>query len=178
MNLHRLRRIICKYLYYVIAKNLPDSMARGGCLWKRFRYILCKYIFSECGSNVNVEKGALFGNGDNIRIKNNSGIGINCRLSGEIYIGSNVMMGPEVIIMTRNHRFDNIYLPMCAQGYSDERSVVINDDVWIGTRVIILPGVVINKGAIIGAGSIVTKSIPDYAIVGGNPARIIRYRNI
>lgn len=55
--------------------------------------------------------------------------------------------------------------------------VVIGDDVWIGTRVIILPGVKIGNGVIIAAGAVVTKDIPDYAVAGGVPAKVIKYRN-
>ena len=53
---------------------------------------------------------------------------------------------------------------------------MIGDDVWIGSRVIILPGVTIGKGAIVGAGVVVTKDVPEYAIVGGNPAKVIKFR--
>lgn len=55
--------------------------------------------------------------------------------------------------------------------------VVIGNDVWIGMRVIIMPGVKIGNGVVIGAGAVVTKDVPDFAIVGGVPAKIIRYRN-
>lgn len=65
---------------------------------------------------------------------------------------------------------------MNLQGMSKEHPVLIEDDVWIGANVIILPGVKISKGSIIGAGSVVTKNVPEYAIVGGNPARVIKYR--
>ena len=86
-------------------------------------------------------------------------------------------MGPEVIILTENHRFERTDIPMRLQGRQELRPVAIHDDVWIGTRVIILPGVTVGRGAIIGAGAIVTKDIPEYAIVGGNPAKLIKYRN-
>jgi len=67
---------------------------------------------------------------------------------------------------------------MMEQGFSEERPVVIGNDVWIGDRVMILPGIQIGNGAIVGAGSVVTHSIPDYAIAAGNPARIIKYRDM
>ena len=65
---------------------------------------------------------------------------------------------------------------MMQQGFDTERPVTIDDDVWIGDRVLILAGVHVGKGAIIGAGAVVTKDVPPYAIVGGNPAHIIRMR--
>lgn len=85
-------------------------------------------------------------------------------------------MGPDVLIITQNHRFDQLDLPMWRQGFSPSEPVIIGNDVWVGTRAIILPGVTISKGAIIGAGAVVTKDVPEYAIVGGNPARLIKYR--
>lgn len=66
---------------------------------------------------------------------------------------------------------------MNKQGFSEEKPVFIGNDVWIGGHVIILPGVNVGNGSIIGAGSVVTRDVPDYAIVGGNPAQIIKFRN-
>jgi maltose O-acetyltransferase len=91
-------------------------------------------------------------------------------------MGDNVMMGPDVIILTGNHVYDSRLLPMRLQGGSEDKPVVINDDVWIGARVIILPGVHIGRGAILGAGAVVTENVPEYAIVAGNPARVIKQR--
>lgn len=66
---------------------------------------------------------------------------------------------------------------MRLQGDRAPSPVTIHDDVWIGARAIILPGVTISKGAIIGAGAVATNDVPSYAICAGNPARVIRYRN-
>ena len=65
---------------------------------------------------------------------------------------------------------------MWQQGFTEVDPIVIEDDVWIGARVIILKGVTIGKGSIIGAGSVVTKDVEPYSIVGGNPAKLIRKR--
>lgn len=85
-------------------------------------------------------------------------------------------MGPDVVIISHNHIFSDLTKPMTLQGLEKPRRVIIEDDVWIGARVIILPGRKIGKSAIIGAGSVVTKDVPEYAIVGGNPSRILKYR--
>ena len=138
---------------------------------------MCKKIFKSSGKKINIEKGAYFGTGSKIEIGDNSGIGLDCRLYGPIAIGSDVNMGPEVIVLTQNHRFERTDIPMRLQGRQELRPVTIHDDVWIGTRVIILPGVTVGRGAIIGAGAVVTKDVPEYATVGGNPAKIIKYRN-
>lgn len=65
---------------------------------------------------------------------------------------------------------------MNQQGFLPNQKVTIGDDAWIGTRVIILPGVSVGKGAIIGAGAVVTKDVPEYAVVAGVPAKVIKYR--
>lgn len=128
----------------------------------------------EMWENVNIEKNAEFAY--SVELGDNSGLGINCRISGKTLIGNNVMMGPNVCIFTTNHAFDRTDIPMNEQGMSVQRPVVIEDDVWIGANVIILPGVTISKGSIVGAGAVVTKNVPEYAIVGGNPATVIKYR--
>lgn len=65
---------------------------------------------------------------------------------------------------------------MCQQGFTDSKPIVIGNDVWIGTRVIVMPGVHIGDHSIVGAGSIVTKDVPEWAIVGGSPAHILKMR--
>jgi maltose O-acetyltransferase len=133
-------------------------------------------LFKKCGRNVNIEHGADIGTGRHIEIGDNSGIGINCVIKAAI-IGANVMMGPDVVFISRNHNFDNPDTPLQDQGYHEGFPKVIEDNVWIGHRALILPGCVkIGKNSIIGAGAVVTKDVPAYAIVAGNPARIIRYR--
>ncbi|MGI5522217.1 acyltransferase [Micromonospora sp. CA-259024] len=98
-----------------------------------------------------------------------------------ILIGDNVMFGPEVTIRGGNHRIDQVGVPMIAVGKeagdeTHDRGVVIADDVWVGTRAVILHGVTIGRGAVIGAGAVVTRSVPPYAVAAGNPARVLRLR--
>ena len=87
------------------------------------------------------------------------------------------MMGPYCTMMTYSHNHNRIDIPMNQQGFETEKIKFIGNDVWIGRNVIILPNANIGNHCIIGAGAVVTKDVPDYAIVGGNPARIIRMRN-
>jgi maltose O-acetyltransferase len=136
---------------------------------------VCRHLFAKCGKNVNVEHGADIGTGRHTEIGDNSGIGINCSVKRAI-IGRNVMMGPEVVFLNDNHNFSDPDKPLQEQGYISSEPIVVGDNTWIGTRVIVLPGRTIGKCAIIGAGAVVTKDVPDYAIVGGNPAKIIRMR--
>lgn len=163
-------------LYYFIARHLPGSDTLYSLGAKKIRYFLCKKLFAKMGKNVNIEHGAFFGKGNDIEIDDYSGLGINCRVSGPLKIGKYVMMGPDVMIYTANHEISDINTPMIMQGDTPKKGVIIKDDVWIGARSILLPGVTVHKGAVVAAGAVVTKDVPPFAIVGGNPARVIRYR--
>lgn len=173
MTLGRLARLAT---YYLIARYLPGTSHSFGRFIRPIRSGICRGLFRHAGRNINIEKGAYFGDGAQVSLGDRSGIGMNCRLYGEITIGDDVMMGPDVIILTASHEFSRTDMTMKAQGHRPQRPVTIKDDVWIGVRVIILPGITIGQGAIVGAGAVVTKDVPEYAIVGGNPARVIRYR--
>jgi maltose O-acetyltransferase len=96
-----------------------------------------------------------------------------------ISIGNKVLFGPDVTIMGGDHRFDIVgkYTYDITEKVPDnDRDVVIEDDVWVGARVVILKGVTIGRGSVIGAGSVVTKSIPPYSVAVGIPAKVVRSR--
>lgn len=136
------------------------------------------------GNNVSILKntiiectGVLQNLGEGLTIGNNVGIAQNCfiQVRGKVIIGNNVIFGPNVSIFSENHVFDNPDLPVSMQGVS-RKGVTIEDGVWLGTRVVILDGVTIGKNSIVAAGSIVTKNVPPYTIVGGVPAQLIKNR--
>ena len=116
------------------------------------------------------------GQGNGLRIGHRSQLGHNARIDQHVTIGDDVVMGPDVVIMTNHHAFENLDMPINQQGKLSIKPVVIGNDVWIGTRAIIMPGVYIGDQAVVGAGSVVTRDVPMKAIVGGNPARVIRTR--
>lgn len=161
---------------YKMAKVMPKTNATFGRVGGKLRYYCAKHICKYVGENVNIEQGAVFGR--ELSIGDKSGIGVDCVLSGNITIGKFVNMGPEIYIYTTNHGHDRIDIPMQEQGYTKPRPVVIDDDVWIGSRVTILPGVHIGKGSIIGAAAVVTHDVEPYTIVGGNPAKLIKKRTV
>lgn len=166
-------------LYYGLFQYLPQHGPNGKEL-RNIRSVVCRYIFQKCGNNVNVKKGAQFGLGNNIEIGNNSDIGLNayitgCDSGGKLIIGNNVIMAPEVSILTLNHKYNDKSLPIREQGFKSSE-VIIEDDVWIGYRVTILTGVKIGKGSVIGAGAVVTNDVDPYTVVGGVPAKFIKRR--
>lgn len=132
--------------------------------------------FDKHGKNINVEKKADFGLGNGISVGDNSGLGVNCEVRGPLVMGANVMMGPDVRIMTSKHNTSRTDIPMCQQGHLPKQQVTIGDDVWIGAGVTILPGLTIGTGSIIGTGAVVTKDVPEYSVVAGVPAKVIKYR--
>lgn len=165
-------------VYYLFATYLPSSSTPVfGKFFERIRAFLCKIIFKRAGEGITIEPGAKFGNGFKLEIGKKSGIGKNCKVPNNILIGEYVMMGNNVTIFSSSHRFDRTDIPMLLQGGISYPSFVIEDDVWIGQNVIILPKVLkIAKGTVIGAGSVVTKQFPPYSIIGGNPAKLISSR--
>lgn len=160
-------------LYKMFAAWLPESRRMG--FAKKLRGFFAGRIVAYRGKNVNIEKQAYFTPA--LKIGDNSGVGIRCEVNGEVTIGNDVMMGPEVVIYTSSHAHDRIDIPMIEQGSEETRPVTIGNDVWIGRRAMIMPGVNIGNGCIIGAGAVVTKDVPDYCIVGGVPAKIVKRRN-
>lgn len=95
-------------------------------------------------------------------------------MGGVIVIEDDVMLGCGVHIYANNHRFDDPNKPIIDQDYYPSKPVVLKKGCWIGANAIILPGVVIGENSVVGAGSIVTKDIPDRVVAVGNPARVIR----
>lgn len=166
-------------VYYIVAFNLPSlTIPFVGRIAGKFRTFLCRKLFHSFGDNSSIQKRVYIGSGSNISIGNGSNLGINFRVHNSyLVVGDYVMMGPDILVMGGGHVFSSLDRPMCRQGDIGKTNLVISDDVWIGARVTILGKVnTIGKGAIIAAGSVVTKTVPDYAIVGGNPAKIIRFR--
>lgn len=171
----KITKLFCLVAYYGFARFLPASTSLMTHWVRMIRRIICRPVFDKCGDNVNIESGARFATGDGISIGSGSGLGINCSVHGPLKIGDNVMMGPNVTILTNTHNIEKPDIPMNQQGMR-VAEVVIGNDVWIGMRVIIMPGIKIGDGAVIGAGAVVTKDVPAFAIVGGVPAKVIKYR--
>jgi len=130
------------------------------------------------GRNVHVQSSVVFFS-PNKRcvIGDNVGIGQYCVIQADIEIGNDVMFGAHVGVVGRDaHTFDRVGITMFEAPRGDKEGVVIEDDVWIGFGAIILSGVRIHRGAIVAAGALVAEDVPPYGIVGGNPAKLIKYR--
>ncbi|ARB99631.1 acyltransferase [Neisseria gonorrhoeae] len=146
---------------------LPPSYMRGiGIVGRRVRGFLARRVSPHIGRGVNIERGAyvfpdtVLGDG--------SGIGANCEICRGLVVGKNVMMGPECLLYSTNHKFDRENKRF--EGYTEIRPITLEDDVWPGRRVIVMAGVTVGRGSVVGAGAVVTKDIPPYSLAAGNPA--------
>jgi maltose O-acetyltransferase len=142
---------------------------------RRAREIYLKGWLGRLGAKTGVQMGCRFLNGRKIFLGERNVINFGCLFDGrkfQIRTGCNVSIGPEATIMTLGH---DPRSPVFADRGGD---VVIGDRVWIGYRAIVLPGVTIGEGAVVGAGTLVTKDVEPYAIVAGNPARKVGERAI
>lgn len=151
----------------------------------RYRFWREKYQkkyaqLKSLGINTYICDGVKMDNINNISIGNHVWIGHRCYLdgSGGLSIGNGTIIARETEILTQNHYFqgeDLVEIPYDKRFV--KKPVTIGDNVWIGLRVLVIPGISIGEGAVIGAGSVVTKDVPPLAVVGGNPCRVIKYRD-
>ena len=147
---------------------------------KSGQFLRRKYIpkrIGSCGKNLIMAHNVKISSPENLFLGDFVGVGIGAYFTagGGIYIGNHVGIGPDVKIWSSNHIFKDPFTPWRCQG-SELKSVNIGNDVWIAAGAIIKPGVRIGDGAIIGSGVVLSKSVPSYAIVSGNPGRIVGWR--
>lgn len=135
-----------------------------------------KRIAKKCGKNPYVGGKSIFCGeiylGDNCNFN-----GMWIQGAGKIIIGNNFHSGVECMMVTQNHDYDTGNAIPYGDGY-DYKTIIIEDNVWLGNRVTITGNTKIGEGAIVAAGSVVCKDVPPFAIVGGNPAKVIKYRDI
>lgn len=167
------RRKLLFLLYIVLFRHTPDAWRPYALFFPRVRCWLVRGFALKAGEAIVVKSNADVS--PNIRIGDRSELGQNSLIYGGVEIGCDVLMGPGVKIITRNHVIADRSVPIRFQGESFH-PVIIGDDVWIGANAVILPGVQIGRGAVVAAGAVVSKSVPAYAVVGGVPARVISYR--
>lgn len=146
-------------------------------LIRKVKQYYWKHRFGRCGDGFVCCFGVVICHAKNIDVGNIVRVGeksfINAK--GGLKIGNNVHIGPRVTIFTSNHDY---YAPKALPFYGDiDKKVIIEDNVWVGACASIVPGVTIGEGAVIGMSSVVTKDVPPCAVVGGNPAKILKYRD-
>jgi len=124
-----------------------------------------------CGKNCVVSSKNLINIGDNFYA------GHSCHFGANIKIGNDVLFASYVSLVGGDHKIDDKKILIRKSGREPLKTIIIKDNVWIGHGAIILHGVTINTGSIIAAGAVVTKDVPENSIYGGNPAKLIKYRD-
>ena len=163
-------------IYYALLQRIPMQPMPGYKLGYKLRYWCARHLLCRCGKDVIVKDHCYFGNGTRLSVGDRSQLGSNARLNGDITIGKDVVMGPDVVMMATSHEFNSLDIPINQQGAKPDEPIVIGDDCWIGTRVIILPGVHIGNKCVVAAGAVVTHSFVSGCILGGVPARVLKER--
>ncbi len=146
-------------------------------LLMKVRNYLYKYIFNSMGKNCNICAAVTFISPNNIKLGNRVSIHHNCYIGGRgnINIGDYVSIACNTIIISEDHIFDDLNKNIKEQGIKEKR-IIIEDNVWIGANTKILGGVTVKTGSVIAAGSVVNKDTAVNSVVGGVPAKLIKYR--
>lgn len=141
---------------------------------RRARKDLFPFSPFEMGVDSFIEDFAVINNAiGRVIIGNRTLVGIGSVIIGPVIIGNDILIAQNVVITGQNHNYVNVDLPI-SQQKDIVKEIRIEDEVWIGANVVIVPGVIIGRHSIIAAGSVVTKDVPPRSIVGGNPAKLIR----
>ena len=169
--MHKLKLIV----YYLIIQHLPNSR-----YWKGFNSLRLWYASKvlkiiSYNQNSTFQNNIYIGDGKNVQIGNFCQVNEHTFIQGAI-IGNHVMIAPHVSLLANTHHYEDTETPMILQGETKGLLVRIQDDVWLGRNVIVMPGVTIGKGSIVAAGAVVTKDVPEYVIVGGVPAKVLKKR--
>ena len=162
------------FIYYLLANKIPNSTFPGGFIFNLIRIFFVKRII-EFGSNNTLQKNIYFGTGKNVKIGNNCQINDNVRLDN-VEIGDNVMIARDAVFLGRSHNYNDLNLCMNNQGFKLSKQTIVENDVWIGLRAIIMPGKIISSGSIISAGSVLTQNTIKNGVYGGVPAKLIKIR--
>ena len=156
--------------------HLPNS--RYISLSNRVRLLYARYIMgiSRGGELAILENNVYLSGPGRVQIGKNTQINEYAFIQGAI-IGDNVMIAPYVALVANEKQVQDPSIPMIKGGKKKGKKIIVEDDVWIGRNVVVMPGIQIGKGSIIGAGAVVTKDVGQYSVIGGVPAKLIKKRS-
>ena len=150
---------------------------RGSSIYRKARLDVFPYNDFVLGKDSTIEDNATVNNGaGSLYIGERSRIGIGCTVIGPVTIGNDIMLAQNIVVSGLNHSYQDITRPISLQKQTTSM-ITIEDEVWIGANSVIVAGVRIGKHSVIAAGSVVTKDVPPYSVVGGNPAKILKAYN-
>lgn len=150
---------------------------RGSKIRSSVRLDVVPFHRLSIGKKAVIEDYSVINNGmGDVVIGDHSFIGLHNTIIGPVEIGENVIIAQQVTISGLNHGYEDINTPIKDQSCT-AKNIVIGKDSWIGANAVITAGITIGTHTIVAAGSVVTKHVPDYSIVAGNPARVIKLYN-
>lgn len=173
---------VLSLLYRIFPKKIRVLLfnihcGQKGKIGMAFRYAILKTVIKSMGDNVSIHPYVTLKGVANLELGNNVSIHSYGYIdaTGGIFIGDDVSLGNGVSIISFEHNFEKLDVPIKDQGHTD-KPVVIENNVYTGSKVTILGGITIGTGSIIGANAVVAKSIPEYSIAVGVPAKVIKTR--
>jgi acetyltransferase-like isoleucine patch superfamily enzyme len=147
---------------------------KGSIIRRRTRLDVFPYNQFVLGNNSVVEEFSTVNNGvGDVVIGTKSIVGIGNVIIGPVTIGNNVMLAQNVVISGLNHGYKDVTISPALQQV-ECKTIIISDDVWVGANSVITAGITLGRHCVIGAGSIVTKDVPEYSVAVGNPAKVIK----
>ena len=156
---------------------LKHKKGRGSLIRRRTRMDLMPFNNFVLGKASTIEDFSTVNNGvGDVIIGDRTRIGMSNVLIGPVTIGSDVMFAQNVVLSGLNHGYEDIDLPPSQQKV-ETKPIIIEDQVWIGANAVVTAGVTVGKHSIVAAGCVVVKDVPPYAIVGGNPGRLLKQYN-
>jgi acetyltransferase-like isoleucine patch superfamily enzyme len=156
---------------------LKHKKGKGSLIRRRTRMDVMPFNRFELGKDSTIEDFATVNNGvGDVLIGDRTRIGISNVLIGPVTIGNDVMFAQNVVLSGLNHGYEDIHLPPSRQKV-ETKTIVVEDEVWIGANAVVTAGVTIGKHSIVAAGCVVVKDVPPYSIVGGNPGKLLKQFN-
>jgi len=150
---------------------------KGAIVRPRTRMDVVPWHKFELGEDSTIEDFSAINNGVGpVIIGDRTKIGLSNTIIGPVTIGNDIRLAQNITLSGLNHNYEDVSMPIHVQGVSTS-PIVIEDDSWIGSNVVVVAGVTIGKHSIVAAGSIVTKDIPPYSVVVGNPGRVLKQYN-
>jgi len=163
-----------KVFYYTILSRLSSFEFPLGRMFSKWRVLILRLSGAEIGNSVLIGKNVYVGS-FKIRVGNNVRINSNVRMP-HVELGNDILIARDVIFLNGIHEYRDSSTPVISQPTHKADATVVEDDVWIGARAIIMPGIKLSKGTIIGAGAVVTKNTEPGGIYAGVPAALINTR--
>jgi acetyltransferase-like isoleucine patch superfamily enzyme len=160
-----------------ILQIFTNKVGKNSIIRNTVRMDVFPYYKFEIGENSIIESFSTVNNavGDVI-LGNNVLIGINNVIIGPVEMENDILLAQNVVITALNHEYQDVNLPITNQPHNIKK-VTIKEGAWIGANAVVVAGVTIGKNSVVAASSVVTKDVPDYHLVGGNPAKVIKFYN-